>query len=54
MAARLVELTGTLAQIDNLLTGISDGTIDYINNIDTPSATTALTLTVNDGGITGH
>ena len=48
-----VELTGTLAQIDNLLTGISNGTIDYINNIDTPSATTALTLTVNDGGNTG-
>ena len=48
-----VELTGTLAQIDNLLTGISNGTIDYINNSDTPSATTALTLTVNDGGNTG-
>ncbi|MFK7966563.1 MAG: LamG-like jellyroll fold domain-containing protein, partial [Burkholderiaceae bacterium] len=48
-----VALTGTVAQIDNLLTGGGTGTISYLNNSDTPSATTTITVTVNDGGNTG-
>ncbi|MEZ6087261.1 MAG: cadherin-like domain-containing protein [Pirellulaceae bacterium] len=48
-----VTLTGTLAQIDNLLTGSGTGTIVYHNGSDTPSASTTLTVTVNDGGNTG-
>ncbi|MEZ6087267.1 MAG: cadherin-like domain-containing protein [Pirellulaceae bacterium] len=48
-----VTLTGTLAQIDNLLTGFGTGTIVYYNASDTPSASTTITVTVNDGGNTG-
>ncbi|MCB0117288.1 MAG: hypothetical protein KDD84_24480, partial [Caldilineaceae bacterium] len=49
----LVTLTGTLAQIDSLLTGSGTGTINYFNNSNTPSASTTITVTVNDGGNTG-
>ena len=45
--------TGTLAQLNNLLTGTSTGSIVYTNNSDTPSTATTLTLLVNDGGNTG-
>lgn len=48
-----VTLTGTLTQINNLLTGAGAGTISYINNSDTPTATAIVTVTVNDGGNTG-
>ncbi|EMI15277.1 Cadherin domain protein [Rhodopirellula maiorica SM1] len=48
-----VTITGTLSQIDNLLTGVSSGTITYLNSSDTPSASTTITVTVNDGGNTG-
>ena len=48
-----VTLTGTLSQLDNLLTGAGTGTITYLNSSDTPSASTSLTVTVNDGGNTG-
>ena len=48
-----VVLTGTVAQINNLLTGVGTGTISYINSSNTPSASTTLTVTVNDGGNTG-
>ena len=48
-----VTVTGTLAQIDNLLTGAGTGTITYFNNSDTPSASTTITVTLNDGGNTG-
>ena len=48
-----VTLTGTLSQLDNLLTGAGTGTITYLNNSDTPSASTTITVTVNDGGNTG-
>ena len=48
-----VTLTGTLSEIDNLLTGGGTGTITYFNSSDTPSASTTVTFTVNDGGNTG-
>ena len=51
--ANTVSFTGTLAQIDALLTGSSTGTIVYNNGSDTPSATATITLTVNDGGNNG-
>ena len=46
-------LTGAISQIDNLLTGSSTGTITYLNSSDAPSASTTLTVTVNDQGNTG-
>ena len=53
-----VTITGTVAQINNLLGGIdtgpgSAGTITYNDNTDTPSASTTLTLLVHDNGNTG-
>ena len=48
-----VSFTGTLAQIDAMLTGSGTGTILYNNGSDTPSASTTITVTVNDGGNTG-
>ena len=48
-----VSFTGTLAQIDALLTGGSTGTIVYNNGSEAPAASTTITLTVNDGGNTG-
>ncbi len=48
-----VTVTGTVAQINNLLAGNNSGTVDYILNSDTPSASTTLTMTVNDQGNTG-
>lgn len=48
-----VTFTGTLSQINSLLTGFSSGTISYFNAADVPSATTIVTLTVNDNGNTG-
>ena len=49
-----VTLTGTIAQIDALLTGAGTGTIVYTNPSDTPSANTPFTVTVNDEGNTGN
>ncbi|MEZ6087262.1 MAG: cadherin-like domain-containing protein [Pirellulaceae bacterium] len=51
--AATVSFTGTLAQINALLTSTSTGTIIYSNGSDTPPASTTITLTVNDGGNTG-
>jgi len=48
-----VTVTGTIAQINNLLTGAGTGTITYLNSSDTPSPSTTLTVTVNDLGNTG-
>ena len=48
-----VILSGTLTQIDNLLTGTGTGTIAYTNSSNTPSANTLLSVTVDDGGNTG-
>ncbi len=48
-----VMLSGRVSHINTLLTGASSGTISYFNDSDTPSASTTLTLTVNDGGGSG-
>jgi len=48
-----VELSGTIAQLDALLTGAGSGTIVYQNTSDTPNATDTLTVMVNDLGNTG-
>ena len=52
-----VSFTGTKAQINALLSGSSTGTIIYYHDqtaaSDTPSASTTITLTVNDQGNTG-
>ena len=48
-----VTLSGTIAQINNLLTGGGTGTITYLNGLNAPSASTTLTVTVNDQGNTG-
>ena len=48
-----VTLLGTIAQIDNLLTGSSTGTITYLNHSNTPSTSTTFTTLVNDSGNTG-
>ncbi len=48
-----VTVTGTLAQIDALLTASGTGTITYFNGSDTPSSSTTVTVTANDGGNTG-
>ena len=48
-----VTITGTVAQINNLLTSNATSTVSYIDNTDTPSASSTLTLTVHDNGNTG-
>ena len=48
-----VTLTGTLAQINNLLAGNLGATASYIINSDTPPASDTLTLLANDRGNTG-
>jgi VCBS repeat-containing protein len=46
-------ITGTLAQVNAFLGAASTSTLSYIDNTDTPSASTVLTLSVNDNGNTG-
>ena len=46
-------ITGTVAQINDLLNTNATSTVSYVDNTDTPSATATLTLTVNDNGNTG-
>jgi len=46
-------LSGTITQLNNLLAGLNSGSITFNNGSDTPSASTVLTLTVNDQGNTG-
>ena len=46
-------ITGTVAQINNLLTSNATSTVSYVDNTDTPSASSTLTLTVHDNGNTG-
>jgi hypothetical protein len=50
-----VTLTGRVTQINSLLASLggATGTIIYRNNLDAPSASTLLTLSVNDAGNTG-
>jgi len=47
-----VTLTGTVAQINDLLNTNTTSAVNYIAASDTPSASTPLTLTVNDGALT--
>ena len=46
-------ITGTVAQINDLLNANATSTVSYIDNTDTPSASATLTLTVDDNGNTG-
>jgi hypothetical protein len=46
-------LTGSVAQLNNLLTGASGAMLSYIDNSDTPPPTDTLTLSINDNGNTG-
>ncbi|MDH5640436.1 MAG: DUF4347 domain-containing protein, partial [Nitrospira sp.] len=44
-----VTISGTQAQINAVLAGNSGATVAYVNGSDTPSASTTLTLTADDG-----
>src|SRR5262245_17609431 len=48
-----VTITGTVAQINALLSSDGSSTVSYIDNSDTPGASATLTLAVNDNGNTG-
>jgi VCBS repeat-containing protein len=48
-----VTITGTLAQINALLNTDSTSTVSYMGASDMPSASTTLTLSVNDNGLGG-
>jgi hypothetical protein len=48
-----VTITGTLAQINGLLSTDGTSTVSYIDNSDAPAASTVLTLNVNDNGNAG-
>ncbi|HKS62174.1 MAG TPA: DUF4347 domain-containing protein, partial [Xanthobacteraceae bacterium] len=47
-----VTFSGTIAQLNALLSGSSTGTLVYIDNTDTPSSSTTLTLLIHDNGNT--
>ncbi len=49
----LVTITGTVTQINALLNTDSTSTVNYIDNTDTPIASTTLILSVNDNGNSG-
>ncbi len=48
-----VTITGTAAQINALLNTDATSTVGYIDNSDTPGASTTLTLLIHDNGNTG-
>ncbi|MDB5335317.1 MAG: hypothetical protein JWN70_936 [Planctomycetaceae bacterium] len=48
-----ITLSGTITQINNLLTGNLSASLTYFNSSDTPAASDTLTLTVSDLGNTG-
>jgi Ca2+-binding RTX toxin-like protein len=48
-----VTITGTIAQINALLSSDATSTVSYLNSSDTPAATSSLTLTIHDNGNTG-
>ncbi len=48
-----VTLNGSTADINALLNTDGTSTVSYIDNSDTPGASTTLTLTIHDGGHTG-
>ena len=49
-----VTLSGTTAQLTNLLNGALGSTLSYLNNSDTPPASDTLTLGLSDNGNTGN
>jgi VCBS repeat-containing protein len=54
-----VTIKGSVTQINHLLGGVDTGagiagTIDYVNNVDAPAASTTLTFTVSDQGNNGE
>ena len=51
--ASSVTITGTVAQINALLSTDAGSTVSYIDNTDAPGASATLTLNVNDNGNTG-
>ncbi len=46
-------ISGTLAQLNAFLGASGTSTLSYVDNTDTPSASTTLSLSVNDNGNTG-
>src|SRR5438876_1129909 len=48
-----VTITGTVAQVNDLLNTNATSTVSYVDSTDTPSASSTLTLTVHDNGNTG-
>jgi hypothetical protein len=48
-----VTITGTLAQINALLSTDATSTVSYVDNVDNPAASTTLALAINDNGNTG-
>ena len=48
-----VTISGTVAQVNDLLTTNATSSVAYVDNTNTPSASTTLTLSVNDNGNTG-
>ena len=48
-----ITISGTIVQINDVLGGGADSKLSYVDNTDTPSASTTLTLTIDDGGNTG-
>ncbi len=48
-----VNLSGTIVQINNLLTGTGTGNVTYLNNSDAPGPSTIMTVTINDLGNSG-
>ena len=48
-----VTISGTISEINDLLTAAGTGSITYLNNSDTPIASTTITVTVNDLGNSG-
>ncbi|HJT33407.1 MAG TPA: cadherin-like domain-containing protein, partial [Pirellulales bacterium] len=48
-----LQVSGTIAQLNNFLAGTSGSTIAYNDNASNPGASTTLTLTIDDNGNTG-
>ena len=48
-----ISLSGTITEINALLSGSSTGTLDYFNGSDNPSANATITLSIDDQGNTG-
>ncbi|MGB0721687.1 MAG: hypothetical protein ACPGU7_04745, partial [Gammaproteobacteria bacterium] len=48
-----VVLTGTESQIDNLLAGLNNADLTYLQSADVPPGSAVLTVTASDGSLTG-